>query len=63
MQAAILKEMQAVGKRSGLASMEIISGVILADEEWTPQNVSTLVDCLLAAANKCLESGDCYIKA
>jgi long-subunit acyl-CoA synthetase (AMP-forming) len=40
LQAAVLKDMQAVGKRAGLASMEIISGVILADEEWTPQNVS-----------------------
>ena len=37
---AVLKEMQAVGKKSGLASMEIISGVVLADDEWTPQNVS-----------------------
>lgn len=44
-QSAILKEMQAVGKRAGLSSMEIISGVILADEEWTPQNVSFLADC------------------
>jgi len=30
--------MQAVGKKSGLASIEIIVGVILSDEEWTPQN-------------------------
>lgn len=36
----VLKQMQAVGKRAGLAGMEIIQGVVLADEEWTPVNVS-----------------------
>jgi len=30
--------MQAGGKKSGLSNMEIIVGVILSDEEWTPQN-------------------------
>jgi long-chain acyl-CoA synthetase len=44
MQAAILKEMQAVGKRAGLANIEIISGVVLADEEWTPQNVRPITE-------------------
>ena len=36
----VLKEMQSVGKKGGLAPFEIINGVVLADEEWTPQNVS-----------------------
>ncbi|KAM3080025.1 long-chain fatty acid-CoA ligase [Clarireedia jacksonii] len=36
----VLKQLQAVGKKSGLASIEIIPGIVLADEEWTPQNVS-----------------------
>lgn len=36
----VLREMQAQGKKGGLAGMEIIDGVVLADEEWTPQNVS-----------------------
>ena len=45
-QGAILKEMQAIGRKAGLASMEIISGVVLADEEWTPQNVGLFTDCL-----------------
>ncbi|TGO25664.1 hypothetical protein BPAE_0075g00190 [Botrytis paeoniae] len=34
----VLKQMQAVGKRAGLAGMEIIKGVVLADEEWTIVN-------------------------
>ncbi|KAH7464163.1 Acyl-CoA synthetase [Fusarium oxysporum f. sp. matthiolae] len=32
----ILKDLQSTGKRSGLASMEIVSGVVITDEEWTP---------------------------
>ena len=38
--AEVVKEMQNVGRRGGLASFEIIDGVVLTDEEWTPQNVS-----------------------
>ncbi|KAF2019378.1 acetyl-CoA synthetase-like protein [Aaosphaeria arxii CBS 175.79] len=34
----ILKQLQTAGQRGGLASFEIIEGVVLADEEWTPQN-------------------------
>lgn len=30
--------MQAAGKKGSLAGIEIIEGVVLADEEWTPQN-------------------------
>lgn len=36
---AVLKQLQAAGQKGGLASFEIIEGVVLADEEWTPQNV------------------------
>jgi long-chain acyl-CoA synthetase len=39
-QREVLKQMQAVGKKAGLAGMEMIVGAVLADEEWTPQNVS-----------------------
>jgi long-chain acyl-CoA synthetase len=39
-QAEVLKQVQAVGRKAGLASMEIVAGVVLADEEWTPVNVS-----------------------
>jgi long-chain acyl-CoA synthetase len=39
-QQEVLKQLQAVGRKAGLAGIEIITGVVLADEEWTPQNVS-----------------------
>jgi len=35
---AVLKQLQTAGQRGGLASFEVIAGVVLADEEWTPQN-------------------------
>jgi long-chain acyl-CoA synthetase len=38
-QQEVLKQMQVVGRRAGLANIEIIAGVVLSDEEWTPQNV------------------------
>ena len=37
---AVLKQLQDAGQKGGLASFEMIEGVVLADEEWTPQNVS-----------------------
>lgn len=40
LQGIVLKELQAAGKHGGLGGIEIIDGVVLADEEWTPQNVS-----------------------
>ena len=40
--AAVLKELQAAGRQGGLSGIEIIDGVVLSDEEWTPQNVSLL---------------------
>ncbi len=40
-QDAVLKEMQQSGRNGGLSGIEIIDGVVLADEEWTPQNVSS----------------------
>ncbi|OAQ73928.1 fatty acid activator Faa4 [Pochonia chlamydosporia 170] len=33
---AVLKDLQATGRRAGLSSMEIVCGVVLTDEEWTP---------------------------
>jgi long-chain acyl-CoA synthetase len=41
MQNVLLKELQSKGRAGGLASMEIIDHVIITEEEWTPQNVST----------------------
>lgn len=40
LQAAVLKELQQTGRQGGLSGIEIIEGVVLAREEWTPQNVS-----------------------
>jgi long-chain acyl-CoA synthetase len=38
---AVLKQLQQAGQKGGLAAFEMIEGVVLADEEWTPQNVSS----------------------
>jgi len=35
---AVLRQLQDAGRRGGLAGFETIEGVVLADEEWTPQN-------------------------
>lgn len=35
---AVLKQLQDAGRKGGLAGFEIIDGVVMADEEWTPQN-------------------------
>jgi long-chain acyl-CoA synthetase len=34
----VLKELQTIGKKAGLAPFEIIEGVVLSDEEWSSQN-------------------------
>ena len=36
----VLGELQAAGKKAGLKGIEIIDGVALSSEEWTPANVS-----------------------
>ena len=46
-QDAVLKELQAAGKQGGLAGIEVVDGVVLADEEWTPQNVCVLENLVL----------------
>jgi long-chain acyl-CoA synthetase len=40
LQGAALRELQNQGRIGGLSGIEIIEGVVLSDEEWTPQNVS-----------------------
>ena len=42
---AVLREMQSAGKKGGLTGIEMIEGVVLSDEEWTPQNVSGTHTC------------------
>ena len=36
----VLKELQAAARQGGLVGVEIVDGVVLADEEWTSANVS-----------------------
>ena len=36
----VLRQLQEAGKAGGLAGIEIIDGVVLADDEWNPANVS-----------------------
>ncbi|GKT45525.1 long-chain-fatty-acid--CoA ligase 2 [Colletotrichum spaethianum] len=38
LQGAVLKELQNAGRTGGLSGIEIIEGVVMSDEEWTPQN-------------------------
>lgn len=40
LQNLVMKELQAVGRAGGLSGIEIIDGVVLSAEEWTPANVS-----------------------
>lgn len=35
----VLKELQAAGRQGGLSGIEIIDGVVMADEEWNAANV------------------------
>ena len=36
---AVHAEMITVGQRSGLSNVELIQGLVLVSEEWTPENV------------------------
>ncbi|KAL5615437.1 hypothetical protein BROUX41_005482 [Berkeleyomyces rouxiae] len=38
MQAAVLKDLTAIGRNTGLSSLELMAGVVICDEEWTPVN-------------------------
>lgn len=50
---AVLKQMQDAGRKGGLASFEILDGVVLADEEWNPQNVSSSHPCFFPQSLLC----------
>jgi long-chain acyl-CoA synthetase len=56
-QAAVLKELLNVGKKAGLSGMEMIAGVVLVCEEWTPANVSAYSQATLPGI--CSLRGDC----
>ena len=36
----VLKQLQTTGRNGNLKGIELIEGVVLAEEEWIPQNVS-----------------------
>ena len=38
----VFKDMLAAGKAAGLQGIELIAGIIIAHEPWTPANVTTL---------------------
>lgn len=40
---AVLRDLVEVGKQGGLSGMEIVSGVLIVEDEWTPANVSVAV--------------------
>lgn len=45
---AVFKDLVAQGKAAGLTGLEMISGVVLTDEEWTPESVSSCPSSLPA---------------
>ena len=47
----VLKEIQKAGREGGLAGIEIVDGVVLAEEDWNPQNVSTRHEMHLSSAD------------
>lgn len=63
----VLKDLQTTGRRSGLSSMEIVCGVVITDEEWTPASVrysQTSARMKPGDANiYCLGPAHCYPEA
>lgn len=56
----VLKELQGLAKRSGLAGMEIVSGVVISDQEWTPDSVSLETSERYELSANCLSLGTCH---
>lgn len=46
---AVLKDLLAQAKTAGLTGLEMVAGVVLTDDEWTPQNVSSFAFCICAS--------------
>lgn len=38
----VLKDMLSAGKLAGLQGIELVSGIVLSHEPWTPENVNQL---------------------
>ena len=43
---AVHSELFSVGKRAGLSNIEMLQGVVLSAEEWTPESVYSLADSI-----------------
>lgn len=43
--AVVLEQLQSVGRRGGLCRAEMIQGVVLGSEDWTPENVCCIKKC------------------
>jgi long-chain acyl-CoA synthetase len=37
----VLKDLQGAAKKAGLIGPEVVAGVVVTDEEWTPESVRT----------------------
>lgn len=48
MKSLVLKQLRDTGRKAGLAAFELLDGVVLADDEWTPINVSRPCQTLCA---------------
>jgi long-chain acyl-CoA synthetase len=48
----VLKQLQNTGRGGKLKGIEIIDGVVLGDEEWTPQNVSLTFQFVIYKSNR-----------
>jgi len=63
LQSAVLKELQTAGRAGGLSGIEIVEGVVVVDDEWTPQNVSISHHPLPSRMNDrltCNPPGSCH---
>jgi long-chain acyl-CoA synthetase len=50
---AVLSELLTVGKRGGLSGIEMIQGLVLVPEEWTPENVFLFAEMLIVEFVDC----------
>jgi long-chain acyl-CoA synthetase len=52
----VLKDLAQVGRKGGIAGIEIVAGVVIVDEEWTPTNVSS---CFFLYGRKLFAAARC----
>jgi len=52
---AVMKDMLSAGKLAGLQGIELISGIILASDPWTPENVYSPSGVLTSGSRYCCD--------